>query len=83
MPISKIIMIASLQLAYTSLFGYFATYMLLKTGNISGSIVSHSFCNFMGLPDFDISRSDWLKTLTFAALYLIGVFSFIYFILKI
>ena len=38
------------QLSYTSLFGFFAAFVLLRTGNIWAVIVAHSFCNRMGVP---------------------------------
>lgn len=38
------------QFGYTSLFGFFTAFVLLRTGNIYAAIVAHSFCNFMGLP---------------------------------
>ncbi|KAK5163594.1 Palmitoyl-protein thioesterase 1 [Saxophila tyrrhenica] len=38
------------QFAYTSLFGFFAAFVFLRTGNIWAAIVAHSFCNRMGLP---------------------------------
>lgn len=83
MPISKILLIASLQFAYTSLFGFFATFIFLKTGNIAGSIASHSFCNAMGLPDFDVVRSSKWKTFLNSTLYFAGMLSFGYLITKI
>ena len=38
------------QFTYTSLFGFFATFAYLRTGNLLAVIVAHSFCNHMGLP---------------------------------
>lgn len=38
------------QFGYTSLFGFFTAFVLLRTGNIYAAIVAHSFCNCMGLP---------------------------------
>jgi prenyl protein peptidase len=38
------------QFAYTSLFGFFAAFVFLRTGNIWAAILAHSFCNRMGLP---------------------------------
>lgn len=39
------------QLAYTSLFGAFCTFLLLRTGSILPAMTSHIFCNLYGLPD--------------------------------
>ena len=40
-----------LQLAYTSIFGAIASYLLVGTGNLGACISSHMICNFIGLPD--------------------------------
>lgn len=40
------------QFTYTSLFGFFATFLYLRTGNVYTCILAHSFCNWMGLPRF-------------------------------
>lgn len=38
------------QFTYTSLFGFYAVFLFLRTANIPAVILAHSFCNFMGLP---------------------------------
>ncbi len=38
------------QFGYTSVFGWYATFLFLRTGNIWGVVLGHSFCNWMGLP---------------------------------
>jgi prenyl protein peptidase len=40
------------QFTYTSLFGFFAAFVFLRTGNLYSVILAHSFCNWMGLPRF-------------------------------
>lgn len=39
------------QCAYTTLFGMYATYIILRTRSVIPVTVSHIFCNIMGLPD--------------------------------
>ncbi|KAK4472959.1 hypothetical protein MN116_004161 [Schistosoma mekongi] len=39
------------QVFYTTLFGMYSGFLMLRTGNIASSIVTHSLCNFFGLPD--------------------------------
>lgn len=39
------------QLVYTTLFGWFAAYLFLRTSSIYTTCFSHIFCNFMGLPN--------------------------------
>jgi prenyl protein peptidase len=41
------------QLAYTYLFGVYATYIFLQTRHIIAPILVHSLCNTIGLPLFD------------------------------
>jgi prenyl protein peptidase len=59
------------------MFGWFATFMLLKTGNIAGPIGAHMFCNFMGLPDFDFfDRRQPLRSFVLLTIYWIGILGF-------
>ncbi|KAI0013948.1 hypothetical protein F4779DRAFT_613231 [Xylariaceae sp. FL0662B] len=41
-----------LQLAYTSLFGAYATFVFLRTASLPAIVAVHAFCNCMGLPRF-------------------------------
>jgi len=38
------------QFTYTTLFGWYAAFLYLRTGSLPGVILAHSFCNWMGLP---------------------------------
>ncbi|KAI5302866.1 hypothetical protein KEM56_000270, partial [Ascosphaera pollenicola] len=40
------------QFAYTTLFGWYATFLLLRTGSLLAVCLVHSFCNINGLPRF-------------------------------
>jgi len=40
------------QFTYTSLFGFFAAFVYVRTGSLFACVLAHSFCNFMGLPRF-------------------------------
>lgn len=40
------------QFTYTSLFGFFAAFVFIRTGNVYSVLLAHSFCNWMGLPRF-------------------------------
>merc|ERR1719174_1946703 len=40
------------QMSYTSIFGMFAAYLLMRTGNFSAPLAAHALCNLMGFPDF-------------------------------
>lgn len=43
---------AVFQFGYTSLFGIFAAFIFLRTGNIWACLAAHSLCNWQGLPRF-------------------------------
>ncbi|KAL1964239.1 hypothetical protein VTN77DRAFT_7197 [Rasamsonia byssochlamydoides] len=38
------------QFGYTTVFGWFATFLYLRTGSLPAVILVHSFCNWCGLP---------------------------------
>ncbi|KAH7885150.1 CAAX protease self-immunity-domain-containing protein [Phlebopus sp. FC_14] len=38
------------QFTYTSIFGFYCSYLFLRTGSIFPPIVAHMFCNIMGVP---------------------------------
>ncbi len=44
------LLMSTFQFAYTSLFGFFAAFVFLRTGNFWAIVVAHSFCNHMGVP---------------------------------
>lgn len=44
------IAVSLFQFTYTSLFGFFAAFVFLRTGNLWAVVAAHSFCNRMGVP---------------------------------
>ena len=38
------------QFGFTTVFGWYATFLYLRTGSLLAVIIVHSFCNFCGLP---------------------------------
>ncbi|KAF5737460.1 CAAX prenyl protease 2 [Tripterygium wilfordii] len=46
----KASMVTGLQLAYTVVFGSYASFLFIRTGHIFSPLVAHIFCNLMGLP---------------------------------
>jgi len=40
------------QFIYTTLFGWFAAFVFLRTGSLYPAIAAHAFCNWLGLPRF-------------------------------
>ncbi|XP_021993844.1 CAAX prenyl protease 2 [Helianthus annuus] len=69
----KASMVVGFQLGYTVIFGSYASFLFVRTGHIAAPLVSHIFCNIMGLPAF-FSRRTWLVSVGFVA----GAISFVY-----
>ncbi|XP_077241252.1 farnesylated protein-converting enzyme 2 isoform X2 [Tasmannia lanceolata] len=55
-PFSKAAQTVGLQLGYTVIFGWYASFLFIRTGHLLASIVAHIFCNMMGLPILLSSR---------------------------
>jgi prenyl protein peptidase len=51
-PILPAIIRTVIQFTYTSLFGFFASFVYLRTGSVYAAIAAHMFCNWQGLPRF-------------------------------
>ncbi|XP_074311793.1 CAAX prenyl protease 2 [Silene latifolia] len=46
----KTSMAVGTQLAYTMVFGSYASFLFIRTGHLAAPLVAHIVCNFMGLP---------------------------------
>lgn len=55
--IMKAAMVIGLQLGYTVVFGSYASFLFIRTGNLAAPLVAHVYCNFMGLPVLYSQRS--------------------------
>lgn len=65
------------QMAYTTIFGAYSAFLFLRTGNLIGPVLCHSFCNFMGFPDFPaIFVSRYPKFISF--IFVLGLVLFVY-----
>nr|CAD1824734.1 unnamed protein product [Ananas comosus var. bracteatus] len=53
----KALLIVGVQLGYTVIFGWYAAFLFIRTGNLLSPIVAHIFCNVMGLPVLSSSRT--------------------------
>ena len=49
-PMASSIIRSLIQFTYTTIFGWYATFVFLRTGNVVAVILAHSFCNWAGLP---------------------------------
>lgn len=75
-PLTNAILSVLLQVAYTSVFGMFSAYLFYHTGHLLSPVVSHVLCNALGLPPFESLGSHRHRN-TVAAVYVIGLVSFI------
>ena len=50
-PLSEALLITIVQLCYTSLFGLYSAFLFVRTGHLISPVVTHMYCNIMGLPD--------------------------------
>ncbi|EGN97760.1 hypothetical protein SERLA73DRAFT_90856 [Serpula lacrymans var. lacrymans S7.3] len=65
------------QFTYTSIFGFYCSYLFIRTSSVFPPIVAHIFCNIMGVPQpgFEIRQSPNRKwPIVFA--YLAGIVAF-------
>ena len=52
-PFTHALIITIVQLCYTSLFGLYSAFLFVRTGHLVSPVISHVYCNIMGLPDID------------------------------
>ncbi len=49
-PLRQACLAVLFQLGYTTVFGWYAAFLLLRTGSLPAVVLVHAFCNFMGFP---------------------------------
>ncbi|KAJ2503330.1 CAAX prenyl protease [Coemansia sp. RSA 1972] len=49
--LGRILLSTLVQLSYTTVFGWIAAGLFVRTKSVTGPIVAHIFCNLQGLPD--------------------------------
>ncbi|KAI9297693.1 Abi-domain-containing protein [Neoconidiobolus thromboides FSU 785] len=76
-PFKKALFQSIFQFIYTTLFGWYATFLFLRTGSLWNLFLSHTFCNMMGLPYLSSKLSS--KSLIIVSfLYVLGLVLFLY-----
>lgn len=65
-------LIVGLQLGYTILFGWYASFLFIRTGHLVAPIVAHTFCNIMGLPSMSCIQRGKVTSMAF----LVGIAGF-------
>ena len=75
-PLLRAAKVVSFQLCYTTLFGMYASYVLIQTGQFISIFLIHAFCNFMGFPDLSFLSAghvNYPKRNLIITIYLIGI----------
>lgn len=49
-PLTPALLRTVFQFGYTTIFGWYAAFVYLRTGNLYAVFMIHAFCNYMGLP---------------------------------
>lgn len=52
-PFTEALLVTIVQLCYTSLFGLYSAFLFVRTGHLISPVISHVYCNIMGLPDIN------------------------------
>ncbi len=43
-----------LQFTYTTIYGIFSAFLFIRTGHLASPVLTHSLCNILGLPPFEL-----------------------------
>ena len=54
--ICHLLLVVAVQWTYTTLFGAYESHVFVRTGSLSGVVLAHMLCNYMGLPDISFTR---------------------------
>lgn len=60
--------VVGFQLGYTVIFGWYASFLFVRTGHLTAPIIAHMFCNFMGLPVVYSQRTGMITVASIAGL---------------
>lgn len=62
------------QLSYTTVFGWLAAYLFIRTGHLVAAVLPHAFCNIVGPPE--MPPAAWQRLRALAAAYVLGLIAF-------
>lgn len=68
------------QVTFTTIFGVYAGHIFTVTGSFYACVLNHSFCNFMGFPDFGFvnqTHPGYRFRISIIIAYLVGVVGFL------
>ncbi|CUA71660.1 putative CAAX prenyl protease 2 [Rhizoctonia solani] len=75
--LQRALVISIIQLGYTTLFGWYASFLFLRTGSVITPTLAHTFCNIMGMPTIqdDIRQHPNRKLLIWLT-HIVGIVAF-------
>ncbi|KAJ2378453.1 CAAX prenyl protease [Coemansia sp. RSA 2607] len=50
--VRQVLLVTCAQIVYTTMFGWLAVALFVRTRSVAGPVAAHAFCNYQGLPDF-------------------------------
>ncbi|KAF5843567.1 hypothetical protein DUNSADRAFT_12829 [Dunaliella salina] len=57
--LAQALLMVLFQSSYTAVFGWYTTWLFLRTQSVISVFVVHAFCNWMGLPKFSLMAKLW------------------------
>ncbi|XP_067641170.1 CAAX prenyl protease 2 [Eurosta solidaginis] len=78
MELKTAIVISCFQLTYTTIFGFYSSFLFARTGHFIAPFLVHAFCNHMGLPDVqDLWQQHLVRRIIFIICYFAGLIGWI------
>ncbi|XP_068612019.1 CAAX prenyl protease 2 [Brachionichthys hirsutus] len=77
--LSGIFLSAAFQFSYTAVFGVYTAFIFIRTGHLTGPVLCHSFCNYVGFPIITAALEHPRRMIILLS-YLLGVFLFLLFL---
>ncbi|XP_017776824.1 PREDICTED: CAAX prenyl protease 2 isoform X2 [Nicrophorus vespilloides] len=75
-PVKFAVIESCVQFIYTTIFGVYSAYLFYRTGHFISIFIAHSFCNHMGVPDFEeFMRYKGTEKYVIGSLFVIGLVS--------
>lgn len=78
--LQTIVFIVIFQLCYTTVFGWFVSFLFLRLGSVWPPFVVHVFCNSLGPPSFGSIGATKTHVFIYRGLLFLGAYSFYYFL---
>ena len=74
--VGRAAVVCAVQFGYTLVFGWFAVFLLLRTGHAAAPVAAHAVCNYMGFPRFSAIAEHPRHARVVVIAYLAGIAAF-------